>query len=95
MAYQTDKLLEEHEDLLSEEEISEIKAKLTELRAVLGNEEAETSELSEKADALIAASQLFGQRINEQAAAQAQSVEGADEADDEEVVDAEIVDEGE
>ncbi|MEE9184352.1 MAG: Hsp70 family protein, partial [Acidimicrobiia bacterium] len=95
VAYQTDKLLEEHKDLLSEEETSEIKAKLTELRATLGNEEAETSELSEKADALIAASQLFGQRINEQAAAQAQSVEGADEADDEEVVDAEIVDEGE
>ncbi|MEE8491826.1 MAG: molecular chaperone DnaK, partial [Acidimicrobiia bacterium] len=90
VAYQTDKLLEEHKDLLSEEETSEIKAKLTELRATLGNEEAETSELSEKADALIAASQLFGQRINEQAAAQAQSVEGADEADDEEVVDAEI-----
>ncbi len=95
VAYQTDKLLEEHKDLLSEEETSEIKAKLTELRAALGNEDAETSELSEKADALIAASQLFGQRINEQAAAQAQSVEGADEADDEEVVDAEIVDEGE
>ncbi len=95
VAYQTDKLLEEHKDLLSEEETSEIKAKLTELRATLGNEEAETSELSEKADALIAASQLFGQRINEQAASQAQSVEGADEADDEEVVDAEIVDEGE
>jgi molecular chaperone DnaK len=95
VAYQTDKLLEEHKDLLSEEETSEIKAKLTELRATLGNEDAETSELSEKADALIAASQLFGQRINEQAAAQAQSVEGADEADDEEVVDAEIVDEGE
>ncbi len=95
VAYQTDKLLEEHKDLLSEEETSEIKAKLTELRATLGDEEAETSELSEKADALIAASQLFGQRINEQAAAQAQSVEGADEADDEEVVDAEIVDEGE
>jgi molecular chaperone DnaK len=95
VAYQTDKLLEEHKDLLSEEETSEIKASLTELRAALGNEDAETSELSEKADALIAASQLFGQRINEQAAAQAQSVEGADEADDEEVVDAEIVDEGE
>ena len=95
VAYQTDKLLEEHKDLLSEEETSEIKAKLTELRATLGNEEAETSELSEKADTLIAASQLFGQRINEQAATQAQSVEGADEADDEEVVDAEIVDEGE
>jgi molecular chaperone DnaK len=95
VAYQTDKLLEEHKDLLSEEETSEIKAKLTELRATLGNEDSETSELSEKADALIAASQLFGQRINEQAAAQAQSVEGADEADDEEVVDAEIVDEDE
>ena len=95
VAYLTDKLLEAHNDLLSEEETSEIKAKLTELRATLGNEEAETSELSEKADTLIAASQLFGQRINEQAATQAQSVEGADEADDEEVVDAEIVDEGE
>ncbi len=97
VAYQTDKLLEEHKDLLSEEESSEIKAKLTELRAVLGNEDAEASELSEKADALIAASQLFGQRINEQAAAQAQaqSAEAADEGDDEEVVDAEIVDEGE
>ena len=97
VAYQTDKLLEEHKDLLSEEETSEIKAKLTELRAVLGNEAAETSELSEKADTLIAASQLFGQRINEQAAAQAQTetAEGPEDAEDEEVVDAEIVDEGE
>ena len=97
VAFQTDKLLKEHKDLLSEEETSEINASLTELRAVLGNEDAEVSEMSEKADALIAASQLFGQRINEQAAAQAQveSGEGSDEADDEEVVDAEIVDEGE
>jgi len=99
VAYQTEKLLTEHEDLLSDEEKDEINVKLTELKAALGNEEAEATELGEKADAVIAASQVFGQRINEAATAAAQS-EGAGEGDadgedDEEVVDAEIVDEDE
>ncbi len=98
VAYQTEKLLKEHEELLSDEEKDDINQKLTELKAVLGNEEAEANELAEKADALIAASQVFGQRINEaaQAAAQAGEAGGeqsADDDDDEEVVDAEIVDE--
>ncbi len=99
VAYQTEKLLKEHEDLLSDEEKDEINVKLTELKAVLGNEAAEASELGEKADAVIAASQVFGQRINEaaQAAAQAEAAAGGEGAveDDEEVVDAEIVDEDE
>ncbi|RZV41982.1 MAG: molecular chaperone DnaK [Acidimicrobiia bacterium] len=99
VAYQTEKLLKEHEELLSDEEKDEINVKLTELKAVLGNEEAEAAELGEKADAVIAASQVFGQRINEAAVAAAQA-EGADSGDtdgddDEEVVDAEIVDEDE
>ncbi len=97
VAYQTEKLLKEHEDLLSDEEKDEINVKLTELKAVLGNEEAAASELGEKADAVIAASQVFGQRINEAAQAQAGAGEGdaGTVEDDEEVVDAEIVDEDE
>jgi len=96
VAYQTEKLLAEHEELLSDEEKDDINQKLTELKAVLGNEEAEASELGEKADAVIAASQVFGQRINEAAAAEAQTATDPDGAeDDEEVVDAEIVDEPE
>ena len=82
--------------MLSDEEKDDINQKLTELKAVLGNEEAEASELGEKADAVIAASQVFGQRINEAAAAEAQTATDPDGAeDDEEVVDAEIVDEPE
>jgi molecular chaperone DnaK len=98
VSYQTEKLLKEHEDLLSDEEKDEINQRLTELKAVLGNEEASAGELGEKADAVIAASQVFGQRINEAAQAQAQSEAGAGDGeveDDEEVVDAEIVDEDE
>jgi len=98
VSYQTEKLLKEHEDLLSDEEKDEINQKLTELKAVLGNEEADAAELGEKADAVIAASQVFGQRINEAAQAQAQSEPAAGDGaveDDEEVVDAEIVDEDE
>ena len=76
VSYQTEKLLKEHEDLLSDEEKDEINQKLTELKAVLGNEEADAGELGEKADAVIAASQVFGQRINEAAAAAGQA-EGA------------------
>jgi molecular chaperone DnaK len=98
VSYQTEKLLKEHEDLLSDEEKDEINQRLTELKAVLGNEEASAGELGEKADAVIAASQVFGQRINEAAQAQAQSEAGAGDSeveDDEEVVDAEIVDEDE
>jgi molecular chaperone DnaK len=99
VAYQTEKLLKEHDDKLSDDEKTEINQKLTELKALLGDPEADPTELGRKSDEVINASQALGQRIYEQAAQEAAAAESGsgsgDEGDDEDIVDAEIVDEGE
>ena len=94
--YQTEKLLTDQGEELTDDEKSDVEAKLAALKETLTSEEASNETISEETEALMAASQEFGQRLYE-AAAQKAEAEGSGEAaadgSDDDVVDAEIVDE--
>ena len=92
VSYQTEKALADHGDKLSDDERSAVQSKLDDLKKVLGDESAEASALDSAAQAVLEASQVLGQKIYEEAQAAAPQ---AGTADDEGVVEAEIVDEGE
>ena len=98
VGHQTEKLLEEHADKLEDGEKSDIEEKLKELREVAEDEDATKDDLRSKIDATIAASQALAQRIYQQEAAAQQGAEGDQPTDsfddDEDIVEAEIVDEG-
>ncbi|MGX1267574.1 molecular chaperone DnaK [Streptomyces phaeoluteigriseus] len=102
VAYQTEKLLTDNADKIPVEIRSEVDGALTELKQVLREEPGEddrTAVLRQAADKVTAAAQKVGTAMYAQAQAQgqgqgAQTDGGAGGADqDEEVVDAEIVDE--
>ncbi len=94
-AYQIEKQLAEHGDKLSTDEKNTIEDKLTELRKLL-TEETAPETLRAKTEELLTASQILGQKVYESTQATADSGdEGASDsggADD--VVEAEIIDEG-
>jgi molecular chaperone DnaK len=92
VAYQTEKMLGEYGDKVSSEEKSEIQSKLEALRELLKNTDASASDLRSSTDALLSASQVLGQRIYE--AAQAAAPSGSGDGSDDDVVEAEIVEEG-
>ncbi|MCP4307454.1 MAG: molecular chaperone DnaK [bacterium] len=93
-AYQTENMLEEHGDKLTDEERAPITDKIAELRKLL-EDQAGTEDLNRVREEVMKASQILGQKIYEASAA-----ENADQGDEtavdgDEVVEAEIVDEGE
>ena len=90
LVYQTEKLLKEQADAVSDDEKQAIESKLSDLRSALEGSDIEA--LKSATEALMTASQEFGQRLYEAAAAehQADAPDGA--ADDDDVVEAEIVD---
>ena len=93
---QTDKLIEESGEQMTEEEKESVEAAKTALNEVLGNADAETEEIRSKMEELITASQAMATRLYQQAAEQAEAEDahtGSD--DDDDVVEAEIVDEDE
>jgi molecular chaperone DnaK len=100
LVYQTEKLLREQGDKISGEETAAVESALSELKEALGGSDVEA--MRTRTEALMNASQTFTQRLYEQAAAEQQSAgaapgggeagEGAAPSDDD-VVDAEIVDE--
>ncbi len=96
-AYQTEKLLEEHGDKLTEDEKTPITDKVDELRKLLA-EEASTEDLNRVREETMKVSQVLGQKIYEASAAEG-ATDGVSDADnaagDDDVVEAEIVDEGE
>ncbi len=92
LIHQTDKVLAEQGDKLSEEERANIDSALADLRSALGNELTETGELRSKIDALVTASQGAFTRMYQEAA-QTKAPTGESGSDDD-VVEAEIVDEG-
>jgi molecular chaperone DnaK len=97
VVYQTEKVLKEHEDKLTDEEKAKIEAALADLKVTMAQEEVDPTELGAKADAVIAASQSLGQRIYEAAQAEQQAGGAGEQTSagaEEEVVDAEVVDEG-
>jgi len=92
LVYQTEKLLADQADQLTEDETTSVTEKLESLKKALDGDD--TDAVKDATEALMSASQEFGQRLYE--AAQAEQTAGAtdsgDVADDD-VVDAEIVDE--
>jgi molecular chaperone DnaK len=103
LVYQTEKLLKDQADKVTDDDKAKITAALDELKAALKGEDVDA--IRTKHEALIQASQEFAQRLY-QAAQQQQAAAGgagaaggaeagASQPSDDEVADAEIVDEGE
>jgi molecular chaperone DnaK len=91
LVYQTKKLMKDHEETLTQEDRSRIEPALSELETALTGSDIEA--IRRATEALGSASQAFGQRLYEQAAAnQATTTPGGPGPADDEVVEAEIVD---
>ena len=94
LVYQTEKLLKDQADKVSDDEKSTIEAKLGELKTALEGSDLEA--IKDATEALMSASQEFGQRLYEAAAAEERQADAAaGTPDDDEVVDAEIIDDDE
>lgn len=95
LVYQTEKLLKDQADAVSDDERSTIESKLAEIRTTLEGDD--IGAIKDATEALMTASQEFGQRLYEAAAqTERESAAAASAPADDEVVDAEIVeDEGE
>ena len=92
LVYQTEKLLADQADQLTEDETTSVTEKLESLKKALDGDD--TDAVKDATEALMSASQEFGQRLYEAAQAEqaASATDGGDVADDD-AVDAEIVDE--
>jgi molecular chaperone DnaK len=91
LVYQTEKLLKDQADNVSDDEKSTIEAKLAEVKTALEGTDLEA--IKDATEGLMSASQEFGQRLYEAAAAEERDAEAAASTpDDDEVVDAEIID---
>ena len=88
LVYQTEKLLADQADSVSDDEKEAINSKLAELRTALEGDDVDA--IKAATEALMTASQEFGQRLYESAAAAER--EQAETPDDDDVVEAEIVD---
>ena len=99
LVHQTDKLIQEQGEQMTEDEKSSVETAVSDLKEVLGNEESGSEDIRSKMDALIQASQKMATRLYQQAAA-AQAEEAGAEGDpisdeDDDVVEAEIIEEDE
>jgi molecular chaperone DnaK len=98
-AYQIDKQLTEHGDKLTDDERSALEGKVKEVRDLLANSNADADALKKATEELMTESQILGQKVYE---ASQTPEPGSDEAssadtpaDDDDVVEAEIVEEDE
>ncbi len=92
---QTDKLIEESGEQMTDEEKDSVKTAKIALQEVLANADAESDEIRAKIDELVSASQAMATRLYQQASEQQAAAGGADSGpndDDDDVVEAEIVD---
>ena len=89
--------LAEHGDTLTEDEKAPVQEKLDALKALLEDDTASTSDLTSGTTALLQSAQVIGQKMYEaaqaEAAASEDSPEGTPTAGDDDVVEAEVVDE--
>jgi molecular chaperone DnaK len=93
LVYQTEKLLKDQGDKISEDEKASVEAKLADLKTALAGTDGEAIKVT--TEALMTASQDFTQKLYEQAAAEESASGGSATSsapNDDEVVDAEIVD---
>lgn len=98
LVHQTEKVLKENDSTLTSDEKKSIEEKVASLKAVLANEKAETTEIRSGIDALVETSQGVFTRVYREAAAQNASAGKGEEDEsksDEEIVEAEIVDDAE
>jgi molecular chaperone DnaK len=96
LVYQTEKLLKEQGEKMSGDEKSAVESRLAELKTAL--DAADVEAIKSATEALVGASQAFTQKLYEQAASESGAAAGSAEsaaASEDEVVDAEIVDEDE
>jgi molecular chaperone DnaK len=94
MVRQTEKLLEEQAEQLLDDEKTAINAALDELKASVADENAESGAIRSKIDAVISASQALAQRLYAQTEqAEAGGADADADLNDEDVVEAEIIDE--
>ncbi len=97
-AYQIEKQLAEHGDKLAAEEKTTIEDKLAALRKLLGDEHATAEGLRSAMNELLTSAQILGQKVYEagqQGTAATDATAGEAAGSDEDVVEAEIVDEEE
>ncbi|MDX1467934.1 MAG: molecular chaperone DnaK [Acidimicrobiia bacterium] len=96
LIHQTDKLLEEQGDQMTDDEKESVNGAVEALNEVLADEEAGTEAIRAKMEELLTASQAMATRLYQEAA-ESQSAEGeaSTGAADDDVVEAEIVDEDE
>ena len=91
-AYQIEKQLAEHGDKLTDDERKVIEDKIAELRTLLANEAADTEALKNTTNELLTSSQILGQKIYEASAAESATAAADDvPTNDDEVVEAEVV----
>ena len=99
LVHQTEKLLEEQGENMTDEEKSSVDTALGALRLTLENQDAEASQIRSSMDELVTASQAMATRLYQQQAAAAQQGEPADSGDagesDDDVVEAEIIEDDE
>ena len=94
LVYQTEKLLKDQAEQVSDDEKATIEAKLADVKTAL--EGTELDAIKDSTEALMTASQEFGQRLYEAAAQAERETEAAESAPaDDEVVDAEIIEDEE
>ena len=93
LIHQTETLLQEQGEQMTDEERQDVESALTELKANVEDESAETELIRKSMDALVEASQAMATRLYQQAAQQqAAAGEEAGAEEDEDIVEAEIVD---
>lgn len=107
LVYSTEKSLKDNEDKLSDDIKAEVTGPLEELKTLLENEDASIDDIKSKREALATASQKIGESLYSEAqsdgtgsgegapAGDAGAASGSDAGADEDVVDAEIIDEDE
>ena len=91
LVYQTQKLLTDQGEQLTDDEKSSVEEKLAALRTALVGDDSDA--IGTATEELMTASQEFGQRLYEAAQQEAASAAGGSSGSDDDVVDAEIVDE--
>lgn len=91
---QTEKLVEEQGEKMSDDEKSSLEGAVAALREVLGDESASSGDIRSRMDELITASQAMATRLYQEAAA-SQTTTGEPDEEDDDIVEAEIVEEDE
>jgi molecular chaperone DnaK len=98
-AYQIDKQIAEHGDKLSDDERSSLEGKVKEVRDLLADSSADAEALGKATEELLSESQILGQKIYEASQTQpegdAEAAPSDEPAADDDVVEAEIVEEDE